>query len=119
MKATITILKRRSSMDKPKLYISGAISGMPDLNRVKFAKATQTFRRMGYLVVNPHEVCEGLQAEDWKACMKRCISAMMDCQVLILLDDWQQSPGANIEFQLAWNIGIEPIRIEMFLENIQ
>lgn len=105
-------------MDKPKLYISGAISGMPDLNRKKFAGATKKLRDLGYLVVNPHEVCEGLPSDEWRTCMKRCIVAMMDCQVVILLDDWQQSPGATIEFQLAWNLGIEPISFDLFLGNI-
>ncbi|RQO65101.1 hypothetical protein DBR40_24840 [Pedobacter sp. KBW01] len=106
-------------MNKPKLYISGAITGKPDLNRTKFANATKTFRDLGYIVVNPHEICYDLKEDEWNQCMRRCIIALMDCDTVILLDDWQSSTGATVEYQLAFGIGMEVFNIDLFLKCIQ
>jgi hypothetical protein len=106
-------------MKKPKLYISGAISGMPGLNRLKFAKATKTFRDKGFIVVNPHEVCEGISADEWSLCMRLCITSLMGCDVMIMLDDWQNSKGATIEHQLAQNLGIKTYPISTYLQEIE
>lgn len=106
-------------MKKPKLYISGAITGMPDLNRTKFANATKTFRDLGYIVVNPHELCEDLSADQWQLCMRRCIIALMDCDTIIMLDGWQASKGATTEYQIGFNLGMEVFNYDLYLKNIQ
>jgi hypothetical protein len=107
-----------SKMNKPKLYISGPISNMPDLNRTAFNSITKKFRDLGYIVVNPHELCNDLNPEDWKTCMKRCIVAMMDCDQLIMIDGWRKSAGATIEYQLAVKIGIDATNLDLFLKSI-
>ena len=106
-------------MSKPKLYVCGAISGLPDLNRVKFANATRSLRDLGYIVVNPHELCSDLPASEWTACMRRCIIALMECDTLIMLDDWQNSRGATVEFQLAFSLGMECFAVDLFLKDHQ
>jgi len=93
-------------MPKPTLYISGAITGMPELNKPKFAAATKQLRGMGYIVINPHEICEGLSAEQWQDCMKICIAKLMDAHIIILLDDWKHSRGAKIELDVAVKLGM-------------
>lgn len=103
-------------MNKPTLYISGAISGTPDLNRTKFANATKQLRGLGYIVINPHELCEGVPAEEWNKCMRICIRRLVDADKLVLLDDWQQSRGAQIEFTIAKQIGIKTISLTDFLK---
>ena len=103
-------------MPKPTLYISGAISGIPDLNRPKFSNATKKLRGLGYIVINPHEICDGISAVDWDKCMRVCIRRLVDADILVLLDDWQQSRGAQIEFTLAKQIGIETISFQNFTD---
>jgi hypothetical protein len=105
-------------MDKPTLYISGAISNAPDLNRTKFANATKQLRGLGYIVINPHEICEGIPAEEWAKGMRICIKKLMDADVLILLDDWQQSRGAQIEFTISKQLNYKTIALETFIKSI-
>ncbi len=106
-------------MDKPKIYISGAITGMPDLNRNAFAQATKTFRDLGYIVVNPHELCDGMAPEEWHKCMRKCITALMDCEVVIMLDNWYGSRGALVEYQIAFSLGMEVFNQEFYLKSLQ
>lgn len=101
-------------MNKPKVYIAGPVSGLPDLNRAAFTKATKNFRDAGHLVVNPLELCHDLPEEEWAKCMRRCIVALMDCELMILLDGWQKSTGAMIEYQLAVKLGMETSSIELY-----
>ena len=101
---------------KPTLYISGAISNMPDLNRTKFFNATRKLRDLGYIVINPHELCHDLPPEEWQQCMRRCIIKMMEADILVLLDDWQQSTGATLEFNIARALGIRTICLDDFLK---
>jgi len=103
-------------MCKPKLYVSGAISGMPELNKIKFEIATKQLRHLGYEVVNPHELCIGIPAAEWEKCMKICICALCFCEVMIMLDDWQDSRGATLEFIIARSLGIKTISLHEFLK---
>jgi hypothetical protein len=105
-------------MEKPKLYVSGAISKVPDLNKPLFAKVTKHLRGLGYLVVNPHEVCEGLPAEEWHTCMKRCIAAMVQCDILIMLEGWEESTGATIEYELATQLNMSAFNLDFFLQSL-
>ncbi len=102
-------------MTSPKLYISGAITGMPDLNRVLFSNATDKLRNMGLEVVNPHELCTGIPAEEWTKCMQLCIIALVTCSVMILLPGWQESRGATLEFTIAQALGLRIFTLEDFL----
>ena len=102
-------------MTSPKLYVSGAITGMPDLNRVLFSNATEKLREMGFDVVNPHEICAGISADEWSKCMQICIIALVACSVMILLPGWQESRGATLEYTIATALGIRTITLEEFL----
>lgn len=88
------------------IYVAGKISGLEDLNKPKFEAATKELRSRGYIVRNPHEICNGLEAHQWDQCMKRCIAVMMECHLVVFLDDWHESPGANIEYRLAKDLSI-------------
>jgi hypothetical protein len=101
-------------MNKPKVYIAGPVSGMPNSNKEAFAKATKTFRDAGHIVVNPLELCHDLKEEEWQKCMKRCIVALMDCELIILLEGWNKSTGATIEYQLAVKLGMETCPIGIY-----
>lgn len=92
---------------------------MPELNKPAFANATKTFRDLGFIVVNPHELCEGLTEEQWSLCMRKCITALMDCDVVIMLDNWYGSRGALVEYQIAFSLGMEVFNQEFYLKTIQ
>lgn len=106
-------------MNIPKIYVSGAITGMPDLNRERFKTATETLRTLGFTVVNPHEICHGIPAEDWNECMRKCIIELMYCNMMVMLDGWQLSRGATLEYNLAIQLGIKPIALDVYLKALQ
>jgi hypothetical protein len=99
------------------IYVAGKITGLPDLNKPKFDAAVRELRSRGFIVRNPHEICDGLPEEEWHKCMRKCIAVMMECDIVVLLDDWVFSRGAIIESNLASDIGIEVEHYAIFLRN--
>lgn len=89
-------------------YISGPMTGLPDLNKEEFIKAEATLRREGYEVVNPHTLPAPAH-DKWEAYMKNDIKYLMDCDVVAVLKDWDDSRGARLEVQIAHALGIEII----------
>jgi hypothetical protein len=87
-----------------KIYISGAITGMPDLNRPAFQKAAEEIAANGNVFINPHEICAGL--EGWNDCMKMCIREICLADQVYMLTGWQKSKGAKIEHSIAKRLGI-------------
>jgi hypothetical protein len=85
------------------LYVSGPMTGMPDLNFPAFNEAARLLRAAGYTVTNPAE----LDAQDagktltWEQYMRRDIKALMDCDGVALLPGWTESRGANLEVEIA------------------
>lgn len=96
-------------MSRPRIYLSGPISGMPDLNRPAFAAAQEALEAAGYVVVNPLDVT---QATNWQQCMRDDIKALMDCEGVATLDGWEGSTGAVIEVELAMKLRmpVKPVK---------
>ena len=89
-----------------RLYISGPMTGMPDLNFPAFLAATKKLRSMGYQVINPVEINDDPNAK-WEDCLKKDIEELMKCNAIVLLDGWHQSKGAQLEMHLAHRVGME------------
>lgn len=88
-------------MQKNKIYISGKITGLtPDEAKAKFAAAEKQLIEQGFEVVNPCSI-EHNHDNSWEAFMRNDIKAMMDCTHIYMLDNWNESPGAKIELNLA------------------
>jgi len=97
-----------------KVYTSGPISGKPDLNRPAFEAAATALRAAGHEVVNPHE--NGVDpGQPWEAHMRADIKLLMDCDTVALLDDWADSRGACIEFDLAKRLGMRCVPLCILL----
>jgi hypothetical protein len=105
-------------MDNQIIYVSGKISGLPDLNKPKFEAATRELRSRGFIVRNPHEICDGLPEDQWSECMKRCIAVMMECSIILFLDDWYDSKGATIEYKLAKDLNIPTELFPAFINRL-
>lgn len=94
-----------------KLYISGPISSDLDGYRAKFADAEARLRAVGYDVVNPAELEEPVWNEPtWLDYMRRDIPALVECDGVATLWDWQTSRGARVEVELAYGLGL-PVRM--------
>ena len=93
-----------------RLYISGPMSGLPELNYPAFHKAARQLRKAGYEVVNPAETkldCSGMNEQQiWLAYMADAVSKLAACEGVATLENWEHSKGANIEVDLGQHGGL-------------
>lgn len=100
------------------IYLSGPMTGMPDFNRQAFNVAAEALRRTGHTVINPAEL-NTADGSTWQACMRVCLKALPDADVLALLPGWETSNGAHLELHIAHRIGIAVMSIaEVFALDI-
>lgn len=104
-----------------RLYVSGPITGYPDLNKPMFAAATYSLRNAGHEVLNPHAVCTLLGEHDCKGpCVKSedllpwedylradLIAMLHQADALAMLPGWEHSRGAMLEHSVAVALGWE------------
>lgn len=88
-----------------KIYISGKITGLPfDEVEDNFYNAQNRLEEAGFKVVNP--LNNGLSQNDkWEHHMKADIKLLMECNTIYLLENWKESRGAKIEYELAVKLG--------------
>jgi hypothetical protein len=87
------------------IYISGPMTGLPELNFPAFNAAAAQLRSLGYGVVNPAEFGEG-EGKTWADYMRKDIKALMDCTHVAVLPGWENSKGARVEVYLAGQLGM-------------
>lgn len=89
-----------------KIYISGPMSGLPELNFPAFNEAAKQLRALGHEVANPAEKQEeGNPGMQWIDLMRLDIKMLMDCDAVAALPGWGDSRGARIEVELATALG--------------
>ena len=86
------------------VYISGPMTGLPDLNRDAFAWAEAQVIAAGLTPVNPHTLCD--PSWDWNRCMRADVTALCACDALLLLPGWERSNGAQLELHIAHRLGL-------------
>ena len=96
------------------IYISGPMTGLPELNFPAFHAAAALLRQRGYHAVNPAEIGAAC-GDDWSMCMRADIKALCDCDTLALLPGWQKSQGAHLELHIAHRLGLEILSLEDLL----
>lgn len=95
------------------IYLSGPMTGYIGWNYDAFHNAAKYLRDMGYEVFNPAEVFGGettLPREDY---MREDIRALLDCDTVMMLDGWQESEGAKLEYEIAKAIGLPVLEFHM------
>lgn len=89
-----------------KIYIAGKVTGESLAEcTMKFGQAQKEIEAMGFIAVNPLAVVGDFQSY-WESAMKKCVKALVDCDGMVILSDWQESRGATIERQLAEDLDI-------------
>lgn len=91
---------------RKRIYISGPMTGLPDLNFPAFHAAADALRQAGHAPVNPADLNPD-PAATWQDCMRADIKALCDCDALALLPGWMNSKGAHLELHIAHRIGLE------------
>lgn len=87
-----------------RIYLSGPMSGLPELNFPAFAAEAARLRGLGFEVVNPAEI--NPEGGTWHECMRRDVAALVTCDHVATLPDWEKSQGATLEVYLADRLGI-------------
>jgi hypothetical protein len=83
-------------MEKAEIaYIAGKITGDPQYGE-KFARAEKYLRILGYSVINPCCLPEGLGYEDY---MLICFAMVEVADLIFMLPDWKDSKGAARELE--------------------
>ena len=88
-----------------RIYISGPMTGLPQLNFPAFNAEAARLRAMGFDAVNPVDINPDTTAT-WHECMRRDIAALVTCDTIALLPGWEHSNGANLELHLASRVGL-------------
>lgn len=99
------LLERRladmAADEELKVYVSGAITGLPSQQvEEKFRRAERFLRRRGMLPVCP--IDNGLEASaEWRCHMRRDLEMLAACDAIYMLEGWHASRGARIELRMA------------------
>lgn len=94
-----------------RVYISGPMSNMPDLNFPAFNAAAAQLRQRGYDAVNPVDLNPD-PGTPWHECMRAGLKALCDCDAICLLPGWENSTGAYLELHVAHRIGLRIHQLE-------
>ncbi|SFS27675.1 DUF4406 domain-containing protein [Pseudomonas sp. NFACC42-2] len=87
-----------------RIYLSGPMTGLPDLNFPAFAAMTDNLPEGGHTVTNPAELSP--DGGSWNDCMRRDIVALMECDTVATLPGWEHSKGARLEVLIAERFGM-------------
>jgi len=94
-----------------RVYLSGPMSGLPEMNIPQFNAAAAALRGKGLEVVNPAEISVE-QPGSWERSMRADIKALCDCDIIVLLPGWERSKGAHLELHIAHRVGLEVAYLE-------
>lgn len=107
------------------VYIAGSISNHGTLSgdavaeRIeKFNDAEEVLRAHGYTPLNPARRGK-VDGKRWLDYMRDSLRDIADCDGIALLDGWEDSRGAQIERELASDLGIPAHPLRKWLEGAQ
>lgn len=98
-----------------KLYLSGPMTGYPELNAPAFNAATKKLRRRGFKVINPPELDAIEKADTWEGCLRRDLRFLVDCDAIATLPNWTKSRGANLEIYVGKALSMPVHKFEYYL----
>ena len=98
---------------KPRVYISGKITGTIDFMK-RFARAEEKLESRGYAVLNPAKA-NSYMPEDttWDEYMKVSLTLLQMADAIYMLDGWEDSKGARQEY----NTAVNPLRLKIMYES--
>lgn len=98
-----------------RIYICGAMSGLPLLNKPAFHAAARELRAAGFTVVNPAEINPDSDGSAWADCMRKDIAQLVTCDAICLLPNSDASRGATLERHIAKSLGMPVIPLAEFI----
>ena len=90
------------------------MTGIPGFNVQAFNRAESVLSEFGHICFNPAN--KPMEGWTWNDYMKRDIKALMDCDVVILIEGWESSKGSVLEGFIASEVGMELYTLDKFVE---
>lgn len=86
---------------KMKMYLSFPITGRKLKDVKVYAKRVKMkWESLGYDVITPFEVCEE-ENKSYAYYMGKDVEALLECDGIIMCDDWFTSKGCRLEYNVA------------------
>lgn len=85
-----------------KIYLAGAITNNPDYEQ-QFNKAEDYLTSLGHTVVNPVKP----SGFTYKEYIDMGLNELMRCDAIYMLNGWDGSDGANLEYIYAVTVGMK------------
>lgn len=83
-----------------KLYVIGKVTGIDADNKPKFESVrAHLIAALGCEVEIPHDTI--ISGTGWAEAMRQSIARMATADGVAMLEDWTESPGAMLEFEIA------------------
>ena len=93
---------------KRKIYISGPMTEIKNLNRESFKNAYLKLIEVDVKVINPHDIGDMLHLPkwipgkiSWFIYIFFDVLALILCNEIYMLEGWESSSGANVELKVA------------------
>ena len=93
---------------RQKIYLSGKISGLPICETIKNFESAENQLKGLATIVNPMRLKHD-HDKTWESYMKEDIKALLECDAIAMLPNYNDSKGALIELNLAKSLGLEII----------
>ena len=99
---------------KPRIYIAGGMTGLPNNNWEAFFRKEEELKSGGWDVVNPARMDKevGLDPKNltewhYEDCARRDVEVIFTCDAIYMLSGFQFSKGACWERALAKRLGLQ------------
>jgi hypothetical protein len=92
-----------------RIYLSGPMTNMLDLNFPLFHSTAASLRAAGHSVINPAEV--NPDPGIWSECIRRDIKALMDCDTVATLPGREDSHDASLEVHIGKELGMKVVNV--------
>jgi hypothetical protein len=99
---------------RPKLYLCGPMTGLPDFNYPAFHAQAALLRRAGFKVVNPAEDALPDDAP-WAGHLRLAIVKLVSCHAVATLPGVEHSRGAQLEIHIAKQLGMRVCSVDAWL----
>lgn len=118
--------RKRTAEDKEpiRVFLSGPMTGIKDYNFPLFNHVAEVFRKCGYEVVNPVDICKKYKKErvlSDKSVFDAMIAEQQEsertCNALVLLPGWENSKGVRLELKTAIEQNMRIIQWEESVED--
>lgn len=98
---SVPLRRQRRRVLPGTIYLSGPMTGLPQLNFPAFHAEARRLRSAGWRVVNPAEI--DLPPDSaWTDFMRAdLVDMLLHCDTICMLDGWQKSRGARLEIHIA------------------